>query len=259
MRRVWLPIALGILAAVLVGCAAETGAGTRAVPATVAEEPTQPSRVQIELPTDTPTVVPVAALTESPTPIIIATPPPARARELEPVPPIPTDWIATAESDSVTVYLVEPTTSVTVPPSSSDEGKSGNFSRANLIIENLGATAVRIGNIWLMSDPDCYAVKGRSIGVLMQAFIVADDWLAVSAVPSESVIGMFSERTYFREEQDIWAREHTDEFGYSFDLFPGRWIRIVASRVWSPEMFGECVQISFAVDGNRISMPLPRP
>ena len=185
--------------------------------------------------------------------------PPARARELEPVPAIPANWIATAESDNVTVYLVEPTTSAIVAPSGSDEGKSKNVSRANLIIENLGATVVRIGDIWVMSDPDCYPVKGRSIGFLMQAFIVADDWLAVSGVPSESVIGMFSERIYFREEQDIWAREHADEFGYSFDLFPGRWIRIVASRIWSPEIFGECVQISFAVDGKRISMPLPRP
>ena len=161
--------------------------------------------------------------------------PPARARELEPVPAIPANWIATAESDNVTVYLVEPTTSAIVAPSGSDEGKSKNVSRANLIIENLGATVVRIGDIWVMSDPDCYPVKGRSIGFLMQAFIVADDWLAVSGVPSESVIGMFSERIYFREEQDIWAREHADEFGYSFDLFPGRWIRIVASRIWSPE------------------------
>ena len=188
-----------------------------------------------------------------------ATPKPAHTRELEPVPTFPGNRIAAAESDSVMVYLGEQTTSAKMEPTGSDGGQTKVVSRAYLTIQNVGNSVVRIGGIWLMSDPDCYPIKGRSFGFLMQAAIIADDWLDVSAVSSGTSIGGFSQRTFFRAEQEIWAKEHTDEFGYSFELFPERWIRIFADRVWSPERFGECVQLSFKADGERISMPLPRP
>lgn len=188
------------------------------------------------------------------------TPKSAQTRELEPVPTFPSNWIATAESDSVMVYLGEQTSSAKWEPTGSDGGETKAVSRAYLTIENVSNSVVRVGPIWLKSVPDCYPRKGRSIGVGMEAWIVADGWLNVSGIPRGGPIGGFSQRTFFREPKDVWAKEYTDEFGMSnFEVFPKRWIRIFAQSAWSPDRFGECVQLSFEVAGKRITMPLPRP
>ena len=187
------------------------------------------------------------------------TPKPTLTRELEPVPTFPGKRIAVAESDSVLVYLGEQTSSAKSETTGPDGGKTRVASFVHLTIQNIGNSVVRIGEIWLTSDPDCHPVKGRSNSSLMLANIVGGSWLEVTAVPSGKLPGGFSQKTFFREEQDLWAKEHPDEFGYSFELFPERWISIFAHGAWSPERFGECVQIRFEVDGKRINIPLPRP
>jgi len=190
----------------------------------------------------------------------IATPKSTQTRELEPVPILRGNRIASAESDSVIVYLGEQTSSAKWEPTGSDGGKIKAVSRVYLTIENISNSVMRIGKIWLKSVPDCYPKKGRSIGVGMSAWIVNGGWFNFSAVPRGEPIGGFSQATYFREPNDVWAKQYTDEWGMStFEVFPKRWIHIFAQSVWSPDRFGECVQISFVVDGKGISIPLPRP
>ena len=140
---------------------------------------------------DGPTTGQLQAAVASPYPRPIGT------SELEPVLAMTGGPIATAEFDSVMIYLVNPTTSWKLDSGSSNDGDSDIYSRASVIIYNEGPEVVRVSGIWLRSVPDCYPRKGRSFGVLMEAAIVADRSLSISTVPSTTLVRGISQRLFF--------------------------------------------------------------
>ena len=115
MRISWLPIAAGLLAADLIGCAAETGPESVAAPTTATDSLTPTSMPQSEAPTETPSLVPTLAPTGAPTaaPTEIPT-------ETPTAPPAPTETSAPAETSVPTATAGPAATKRPVEPSVAD-------------------------------------------------------------------------------------------------------------------------------------------
>lgn len=249
----------------------EGGAGT--VPSTFVDETIREwqlgqanIRQAARLLKEQPPVASVAAPSlPPPKPTSAATPipQPTPTLGLDPVPSVPTEWIGVAESDGVRILLIEPTSSWKVKPTGSKETEAKIYSRVFLVIENRGNAVARVDGTWLRSVPDCVpeSRKRYSFGSLMDARVsnlgAQANWLNVSGVASPTVPGVYSQKTYYREQDDIWAEQHVKEFGYYFEIFPSRWVGIFADGNWSPKVFGECVQVTFNVNGQRVAFPLP--
>ena len=119
MRKAWLPFAAGLLAAVLIGCASDTGTGASAAPTAVPESPAQSASEQSEAPTETPTLAPAptdaptAVPTEIPTETPTSTPAPTATIAPTAI-PVPTATLAPTATPVSTATPVPPATPMPV-------------------------------------------------------------------------------------------------------------------------------------------------
>ena len=187
-------------------------------------------------------VAPIGTATPTPNTEPTATP------ELEPVPTIPTDVISVTEIGSVRLLLLEQGTT-----------QEPIRWRVSLIVENQGSEVATIGELWLKPDRECLPEDQRILSQGMIASMFWGPWFNYSIVPSETLLQGYSERVFFRQESDIWAKEHIDEYSYHFEISPDRWISIVGYADWFLEMLGECKQLTLKVNGEEVVIPLASP
>ena len=123
-------------------------------------------------------------------------------------------------------------------------------------MDNQGSEVAMIGELWLNPDRECLPEGQRVMSQLMTASMSWGPWFSYSIVPSETLLQGYSEKVFFRQEGDIWAKEYSGTYSYHFEISPDRWVSIVGYADWFLEMLGECKQLTLKVNGEEVVIPL---